>query len=60
MHNVVQSPPLFPKFFPHPKQKLISGILTVVVLMCLASFTEYDFKVHPCCNMYHHFIPFNG
>lgn len=26
--------------------------------LCLASFTQHVFKVHPCCSMYQYFIPF--
>ena len=26
----------------------------------LASLTQHVFKIHPCCSMYHHFIPFYG
>lgn len=29
-------------------------------ILCLASFTEYVYRVHPCCGMYQHSIIFHG
>ena len=32
----------------------------IIQFLCLASFTEHVFKVHPCYSMYQYFFPFYG